>query len=315
VEAHLGKTNAEIGMPAELVLQFERKCRAASATGEEMQLEFSFPAPEGTRHYRARFVPESPSDDPAGTLLCVMYDVTGRVRAEQERRTLLDALAHDLKNPLAALRVHAQLERRRLARRGVPEVAELDARLAGFEGLSNRMTELVDELADHARLALGDAVELALEPVDMEEIVRLAAEEAVPAPHADRVVLSCQPGLIGTWDRQRLRRIVANLLGNAVKYSPAGGEIVVRTGKNGAHAFLQVIDHGIGIPAADLPHVFNLRHRAGNVGGIPGSGIGLAGVKQIVQQHEGTIEVDSEEGRGTVVTVRLPIEPAGALSS
>src|SRR5207248_3170668 len=102
-----------------------------------------------------------------------------------------------------------------------------------------------------------------------------------------------EPELVGEWDAVRLRRVVDNLLGNAVKYSPQGGEIDVQVEReratSGEWAVLRVEDRGMGIPAADLPHVFERFRRGSNVvGSIPGSGIGLAGAKQIVEQHGGT---------------------------
>src|SRR5690606_20048060 len=106
--------------------------------------------------------------------------------------------------------------------------------------------------------------------------------------------------LVGLWDRARLERVLANLLGNAVKYSPEGGEIVVRIWKEehagGTWAGFSVAGRGIGIPAADLPHLFERFHRGANVAGrFVGSGIGLVGARQIIEQHGGTIGVTSSE--------------------
>ena len=128
-----------------------------------------------------------------------------------------------------------------------------------------------------------------------------------------------QPRLIGNWDAGRLERVLANVLGNAIKYSAAGRAIRVRVDQEDGMAVLAVQDQGIGIPAADLPHVFERFHRAGNVSGrTPGTGLGLASARQIVEQHGGMIMVESQEGAGSTVTIRLPLgeacrrpEPAG----
>ena len=110
--------------------------------------------------------------------------------------------------------------------------------------------------------------------------------------------------------------MLANLLSNAVKYSPRGGEILLDVRREHDEAVLIVTDQGIGIPAQDLPHVFERYQRASNVvGRIAGSGLGLASVKDIVQQHGGMIRVDSVEGEGTIFTVRLPLADRGLASA
>jgi signal transduction histidine kinase len=120
------------------------------------------------------------------------------------------------------------------------------------------------------------------------------------------------PDLIGVWDRVRLGRVLDNLVGNAVKYSPRGGAIEVRVDLE-EHAerwaVLRVSDKGEGIPAGDLPHIFERFRRGRNVEGrIPGTGIGLSGVRTILEQHGGSIGVESAVGHGTTVTVRLPLQ-------
>jgi signal transduction histidine kinase len=118
--------------------------------------------------------------------------------------------------------------------------------------------------------------------------------------------------VVGLWDADRLTRVLENLVANAVKYSPAGSAVVVRVDReeaaDGPVAVLSITDHGVGIPANDLPHIFERFRRGGNVAGrIAGSGLGLWGSQRIVAQHGGTIAIDSTEGHGTTVTVRLPL--------
>jgi signal transduction histidine kinase len=111
------------------------------------------------------------------------------------------------------------------------------------------------------------------------------------------------------WDEVRLGRVLDNLLDNAVKYSPRGGAVNVSIAmEKDQLAVLSVSDRGEGIPDADLPHIFERFQRGQNVKGrIPGTGIGLAGVQRIVQEHQGTIDVDSQVGVGTTFTIRLPL--------
>ncbi len=108
-------------------------------------------------------------------------------------------------------------------------------------------------------------------------------------------------------DAALLRHIFGNLLGNAVKYSPAGRAVQFRARREEAEVVFEVADSGIGIPAADREHLFEAFHRCSNVGDIPGSGLGLVIVKRCVDLHGGTLELDSEPGRGTTFTVRLPL--------
>jgi two-component system sensor histidine kinase ResE len=122
--------------------------------------------------------------------------------------------------------------------------------------------------------------------------------------------------LTGEWDEVRLQRALSNLVDNAIKYSPRGGEIVIGlesvSGHGHEQAKVTVTDEGIGIPESDLPHVFDRFYRAANVTttSIHGSGIGLAGVRQIIQQHGGSITITSEEGAGSEVTILLPLRTA-----
>jgi signal transduction histidine kinase len=118
---------------------------------------------------------------------------------------------------------------------------------------------------------------------------------------------------MGWWDESRLERALGNLVGNAVKYSPPGAEVRVlisqQTDARGAWAVVEVKDRGVGIPAEDLPHIFERFHRAANVSGrLPGPGLGLPGAREVVEQHGGEIWSESEEGHGSTFTVRLPLE-------
>ena len=106
----------------------------------------------------------------------------------------------------------------------------------------------------------------------------------------------------------RLRQVVANLIGNAHKYTPRGGSIAVRTSVEDGQIITQVIDTGLGIPLADQPHIFDKFYRASNVNyGTPGTGLGLAIVKSIVEAHSGRIWLESTVGKGSIFTLVLPV--------
>jgi PAS domain S-box-containing protein len=108
-------------------------------------------------------------------------------------------------------------------------------------------------------------------------------------------------------DETLIRNIVGNLLSNAIKYSPEGGDVKLHVSEQAKNLVLQVSDQGIGIPASDLPHLFDSFHRASNVGTITGTGLGLSIVKEAAHCHGGTIAVQSEPGRGSCFTVHLPL--------
>jgi len=124
------------------------------------------------------------------------------------------------------------------------------------------------------------------------------------------------PSLTGVWDPWRLERVIDNLLSNAMKFTPSGGDVILRISRDGDWAVLAVEDTGVGIPAADLPHLFERYWRGSNVTGrIAGSGLGLSGARGIIEQHGGTISVASAEGQGSTFTLRLPLEVAEALAA
>jgi len=304
----IGKTNAELGLPAAMVALWETHGQDALSSGRVQHFEFAYLARDGTRYFRTRLVPEASNEGQIRTLLSVADDVTDRVRAERERQTLLDALAHDLRGPLTVMKAHAQLLHRQITQGRAPDSETLAERVAGFESLATRMGDLVNELEDHSLLAESEPVELKFEPTDLAALVRGCIDELRQTSASHEIRLKAAK-VAGEWDPRRLRRVVANLLNNAIKYSPGGGAIRVRLTRANDEAVLQIRDEGIGIPESDLPHIFDFGSRAGNVGPISGSGIGLAGARRIVEQHGGSIAVATEEGKGSTFTVRLPLTP------
>ncbi|HEY3079883.1 MAG TPA: ATP-binding protein [Chloroflexota bacterium] len=242
----------------------------------------------------------------------------GVLRVRQE---LLSSISHDLKNPLSAVSGGLQILERRVTRQTTPEAADLARDLGRIIATTGRIWSLVDQLSDLATLESGRPLELERGPTDLVALARAAIAELTP--HLRKHTLrfeTAERELIGEWDGPRLARVLDNLLSNAVKYSPRGGEIVVTlarveggalpgaAGAGGSTAVLSVRDPGIGIPETDLPHVFDRFYRGANVAGrFAGTGLGLAGARQIVEQHDGAISVESSEGIGSTFTVRLPL--------
>jgi PAS domain S-box-containing protein len=250
---------------------------------------------------------------PAGPAFAgVLRDVTERRQFEEMQEEFLSSLAHDLKNPMTTVRGQTQLWLRRLNRGQAIDAERLETSLQGIEAAAMRMTHLLDELADVMRLRAGHEIELQIHHTDLVDLARRSIAELARTTDLHEIRLHAdQPKLFGEWDAPRVERVLVNLLGNAIKYSPGGGVIDVRVARTcddgGCMALLSVTDQGVGIPTADLERIFERFQRAANVRSIAGTGIGLSGVRRIVELHGGTITVESVEGKGSTFTVCLPL--------
>lgn len=233
--------------------------------------------------------------------------------ALRSRDEFLSSAAHDLKTPLTTIKGLAQLLRRQRRSAGATEGGMLTEGLATIDVTATHMSELLDELADLTRTQMGQPLSLRRRPTDLVELVRQvvsAQQQTTERHHLHLEVHAAE--LTGEWDAGRLARLLNNLLDNAIKYSPDGGDVTVTVTRqdapDGTWAVLQVRDAGIGIPASELERVFERFQRASNVvGRIAGAGVGLASARQVVEQHGGTITVQSSEGAGSTFTVRLPV--------
>jgi signal transduction histidine kinase len=243
-----------------------------------------------------------------------LIDEATRVRALEEatrlREDFLSAAAHDLKTPLTTLVAKAQLMERLAVRN-----SSAPADLAGLRVLvreGQRLKQIVLELLDAARAEQGRLVG---EPSPA-DLVALA-EEICSRHHTDRhpcTVESSGP-VVGMYDPFRITQLLENLVENAIKYSPDGGEVRLKVWSDGDQAFLTVTDQGIGIPAHDLPHVFDRFYRAANVDDrqFAGMGLGLFICRGIVEQHGGRMLVRSRPGQGSTFQIELPLMPVGEM--
>ncbi len=249
-----------------------------------------------------------------------LYEVERRARRELEQaqeqgQAFLRIVAHDLKTPLTNILGYAQLAQRLRGRlmslwNGTPN--DVDDRLrAGLDKIVDncrRLQRLVDDLQEAFRLGSG-RFKLQRVSLDLAALTRQVVEEqqAVAPDHQFSVSLPAQP-LVGHWDAERLRQIIANLVSNAVKYSPDGGPISVTAQHHDDTATLTVTDQGLGIPAGDLPSLFQPYSRLHQSRPIKGTGLGLYIVKGIVEAHGGSVRAASSgEGAGATFTVTLPL--------
>ena len=231
--------------------------------------------------------------------------------ALNSRDEFLTSASHDLKNPLSSIKATAQLLQRRVDRPGDFDLDRVREGLRRIDTIATRASGLVEELLDLARLQMGRLLDLERDPLDLVALAREVALELQQTTDRHTLeVRSEDAEVIGHWDARRLMRVFSNLLDNAIKYSPAGGPIVLVVQRDASRATVSITDRGVGIPSSEVSGVFQRFQRGSNVAQrIRGTGIGLASAKHIVESHGGTILVESEEGEGTTFVIRLPLEP------
>lgn len=250
--------------------------------------------------------------------LVFVVDATARLQAEQtQRQTLqrqtelndmksrfISVASHEFRTPLAFILSSAELLKHYGDR--LPDTEKTEV-INTIETGVQRMTQMLDRV-----LLLGkvEAQMLEFQPaeVNLQTLCQNLVEDA-RIQHAEagcELVLEFEASpAVGLFDEKLLRHIFGNLLSNAIKYSPQGGKVLFRVFSSEGRVVFEVADQGIGIPAEELPHLFEWFHRANNVGEIQGTGLGLAIVKNSVDQHGGSIDVASTMGQGTRFTVRI----------
>ncbi|HEU4323470.1 MAG TPA: ATP-binding protein [Roseiflexaceae bacterium] len=229
--------------------------------------------------------------------------------AVQARDQFLSIASHELKTPLTALLGYTDLVQRRTAK----TLGERDRQaLRTIQDQALRLNRLVSSMLDLSRIQTG-RLEVDWGEVDLCALAERVVEEMQPTlvQHTLTVEGPDEPLVVGG-DMLRLEQVLQQLIQNAVKYSPMGGDVLVRLRHNGACATVTIEDQGIGIPASALPRLFNRFYRASNIDArnISGMGIGLYIVKAIVLLHGGSVTVHSREGQGSSFTVTLPLVEA-----
>jgi two-component system OmpR family sensor kinase len=226
------------------------------------------------------------------------------------QRNFVSMASHEFRTPLTIIDGHA----RRLSKmKDSISAGQIDERAGKIRAAVLRVTHLIDNLLNSARVIDGGS-ELYFQSAEMDvaallhEVCQLH-REMVPSAQIVEQFAATAP-LPVTGDTKLLFQVFSNLLSNAVKYSPAGGAIEVDAAVTGDSVLVAVVDHGIGIPAADLSRLFERYHRGSNVSGIVGTGVGLYLVKIAIDLHGGRIEVQSKEGGGSRFTVTLPLTTA-----
>jgi len=236
-------------------------------------------------------------------------ELEAALRKERElnelKQRFVSMVSHEFRNPLSTIQTSNDLLRYYSAK-----MSE-EKRKEHFDNIDTQVKQLTEMLNDILMISKAETVGLEFKPttLNLEDFCRALAEEVQQTTVKHRIHFSSSgDGSGAVVDEKLLRRAISNLLTNAVKYSPAGGAVHLRLLCAGGEAVISVEDEGIGIPQEDQKHLFEVFHRAGNVGDISGSGLGLVIIKQAVEAHGGAISVISQVNVGTTFIVRLPIK-------
>ncbi len=242
--------------------------------------------------------------------VAVLRDITALKELDSIKTVFLRMVSHDLRSPLTYMRGYVSM---------LPLSGDLNERQKESVGkITNgidHITELTERLTHLSRLQFGEDTELELALIDVEELVQLIYSEQEPLAKQKNITLKLEteerlPLIIA--DGILYRQAIANLINNALKYTPEGQEVIVRVLRNGDDRItVAVADTGLGIRQEDQPRLFEAFYRVPHREGEPprpqGSGLGLALVKAIVEAHGGAFGVESEYGRGSTFHISLPV--------
>lgn len=280
------------------VRPIRRLAEAARRIIQTGRTDARVPPPQTTGH-------DDPIDDLTRLFNVMLDKIEGLVTA---MRGSLDNVSHDLRTPLTRLRGAAEM-----ALAGPPDLGRYREALADCIEESDRVLVMLNTLMDISEAESG-VMQLQREPVRLAQVVARAVDLYKDVADAKGVTLAFSPQpltlrpseIIVSGDRTRLEQVVANLIDNAVKYTPPGGRVDVEVGRDDGNAVLRIRDTGVGIPAGELPRIWERLFRGDKSRAERGLGLGLSLVRAVVKAHGGTVEVESEPGRGSVFEIRLP---------
>ncbi|MEU8613101.1 ATP-binding protein [Actinoplanes sp. NPDC048791] len=261
-------------------------------------------------------------EDPEDELVALMSGISAQIAQFIEKRLVEDLqrqlirtkneylalIGHELRTPLTSIAAYTELLRDADAETLVAEGPRL---LEVIDRNATQLRHIINELLELSALDTGHAA-VQLSPMNLAELVRESVQAARDAITDEPVTIADElpDELVLPGDRHRLRQVVDNVLGNAVKYSPDGGRIAVRLRTTGRAAELSISDTGIGVSQEEREKMFTGLYRTSRARdrAIPGTGLGLTLSRAVVQRHHGTIELSEHEGPGTTVCVRLPLD-------
>jgi two-component system phosphate regulon sensor histidine kinase PhoR len=251
-------------------------------------------------------VTTNPVRGPAGRVECILQtfaDITPYQRLEQRKGELVAMISHELRTPLTGLTGYAQL----MKECGNQQDETFQHLLQGLLRELGEMSALVERVVEVNRIELGHP--LSFQPVSLRSVLQKEVTGLAAKADVRQVRIELEgPDLMVRGDPEALSRVFANLLHNAVKYSPAGEAVTVRLAREGSAAVIEVSDSGPGIPREYHEDIFDRFSRVPvpEAASVPGSGLGLYIVRRLVERHGGEVKVGNRPGRGTTFTVILP---------
>ncbi|MCE9548087.1 MAG: HAMP domain-containing protein [Planctomycetia bacterium] len=245
--------------------------------------------------------------NPCPGVIVVLDDVTDLRRLENLRRDFVTNVSHELKTPLSSIKAYAET----LLAGALDDPEHRQLFVARIDEQADRLHQLIQDMLSLARIESGTEVHQIV-PVPLAELIDQCLSHHRPAAEAKQIALGVEPVpelLQVVADREGLREIFDNLVDNALKYTPAGGRVTVRTRRDNGQAVIEVDDTGIGIAEEDQPRVFERFYRVDRARSreMGGTGLGLAIVKHLAQAFGGTVSLKSTPGRGSTFSVRLRV--------
>ena len=231
-------------------------------------------------------------------------------RENEQKNIFLCLLAHELRNPLCALTNAVEVIRRG----GLVDPTSLTG-LQVIDRQTAALHRLIDDLMDTARIAAGK-LDLQLQPIDLKDVARVAAASVrrlAQARDQEFEEIFIEGAVLVNADYVRMQQVFANILDNAIKYTPGSGKIILSLSTEGGDAIVRVEDTGIGMAAEIVPKIFELftQEDSSRKGARGGLGLGLALVRQLVELHGGTVHACSNgRDKGSIFTVRMPLREA-----
>ncbi len=258
---------------------------------------------ESDRYFNVRLVPLKDREE--SSLLLFLKDITEEKRVETIKKDFVANVSHELRTPLASIKGYSET----LLDGGMDDKGTLKEFLRVIDRHATRMARLIDDLLTLSRLE-SHQMTIVSAPVDLNELIHATMKGFEKQARDKGIVIASAlpdglPKVLG--DRDRLEQVMVNLLDNAIKYTPSGGRVSVTAEKTKGAVRVDVKDTGIGIPAADIPRIFERFYRVDKARSreLGGTGLGLAIVKHIIQGHNGKMQVESSPGKGSTFSFTI----------